>query len=440
MPCWPRPLSRFIKGHRELGWAFADQAVVSGSNFVAGIVLARILGPHSFGVFVLLWAVLLYVNTFQNPLVFQPMLSTGPQLPAPSRKAYLERLLAVQLLLALLVSLLAFLVLLVVGHLRALPDAFDTPLAFGTALLAFQLHEWQRRVYFALEKPQGAVLIDVVCYGALLIALLVAGSSASVAVSTAYWIIAASFLGGFVTGAAGCRLFPAFRHAAPAALGAWRAGRNLLGGWQAQWLGSQGVVLVTAGLLGAQSVAGMRTAWNVMGPITIIFMAIENTAPVTAARRYAEGGLTPLLKYMSTLAVMSAVVVIPILVTVSIFSQQVVRLFYGEPYVPFAPLVPWSAACMAFIFCAQQKFIFLRTMQATQPILHSAVLGAVAAILSASVAVPWFDEVGAVASLTIGAACGWAHASVAAHRLVSRIRAATPLVGGATLASRRDPA
>jgi hypothetical protein len=114
------------------------------------------------------------------------------------------------------------------------------------------------------------------------------------------------------------------------------------------------------------------------------------------------------------------------------------RILGRHSFGVFALLVAWQAALMPFIFCTQQRFIFLRTIQATQAILDSAVLGAVAAILSACVAVPWFGEVGAAASLTIGAACGWAHASIAARRLVSRICAATPLVPGAVLASRRD--
>ena len=71
-------LRNLFNRHRNARWALADQSVVSGANFVTGILLARFLGPEMFGLYVLLQAVLLYVNSFQGALIFQPMMSAAP--------------------------------------------------------------------------------------------------------------------------------------------------------------------------------------------------------------------------------------------------------------------------------------------------------------------------------------------------------------------------
>jgi O-antigen/teichoic acid export membrane protein len=98
-------LGLLINRHRHANWAFLDQSVVSGSNFLIGILLARFLGPEAFGIFVLLQSVMLYVNSFQGALIFQPMMSAAPQLVEHERRKYLQGIFAMQLILALVLGL-----------------------------------------------------------------------------------------------------------------------------------------------------------------------------------------------------------------------------------------------------------------------------------------------------------------------------------------------
>ena len=66
-------LSRFLGG-REI-WALVDQALVSGSNFLTNIVLARMVGIEAFGAFTFAWMAVLFMNGFQNALIVAPMMS-----------------------------------------------------------------------------------------------------------------------------------------------------------------------------------------------------------------------------------------------------------------------------------------------------------------------------------------------------------------------------
>src|SRR5690606_29672496 len=99
-----RILDKLINHHRNAKWAFADQAIVSGNNFLTGILLARFMGPEVFGIFVVMQSILLYANSFQGALIFQPMMSAAPQLPETEKHQYLQGVFALQLMLSLVLG------------------------------------------------------------------------------------------------------------------------------------------------------------------------------------------------------------------------------------------------------------------------------------------------------------------------------------------------
>src|SRR5947209_17340030 len=71
-----RPARRLAKD----AWAVADQALISGTNFVTMILVARGLGsPAEFGTFTLVYSALLFANILQVAMVTQPhnVLGTG---------------------------------------------------------------------------------------------------------------------------------------------------------------------------------------------------------------------------------------------------------------------------------------------------------------------------------------------------------------------------
>ena len=162
-----RRISQMIKHHRHAKWALTDQAVVSGSNFVIGILLARFLGPEAFGMFVLLQSVILYFNSFQGALIFQPMMSAAPQLSGAKKLAYLQGVFALQLALTLTLAGIIGLMALLANWL-SIKDfiSIDSNIIYAViaTLLAFQLQDWQRRYYFVQEKADSAFIIDLISH------------------------------------------------------------------------------------------------------------------------------------------------------------------------------------------------------------------------------------------------------------------------------------
>jgi O-antigen/teichoic acid export membrane protein len=65
-----------------------DQAVLSGTNFVINVLLARWLSPASYGAFAVAFAVFLFLSGFQNALILEPMSVFGPSIYADRLKIY----------------------------------------------------------------------------------------------------------------------------------------------------------------------------------------------------------------------------------------------------------------------------------------------------------------------------------------------------------------
>lgn len=425
-------LVQFISRHRHAKWALADQSVVSGSNFVTGIMLARFLGPESFGIFVLLQSVVLYFNSFQSALIFQPMMSAAPQLSDQHRSNYLQGVFALQLMLcgglSLLIGIAAWVIYAFDLHIKLGIDA-NIVAAVIAALLAFQLQDWQRRYYFVQEKAGAACFIDTISYGGQVALLGIAYVSQALDVAMTFWIIAAASFTAFIVGFLRHSLLPVFPHACAVLRDGWRTGRDYLVAWQLQWLGSQGVLMFSAGVVGAEAVGGIRAAQNIVGPINILFLAMENVVPVIAAKRYGKNGMPGLLTYIGRITALGSALLIPVLLILALFAAPIIQLLYGASYVNSASLVIWQVGSIFLQFYLRQVFFFLRTVAATGVIIRAGAIMSITAVVIAMLTVQQYHETAVMAALLSGTAAGLIYSFAAALKITRKARAksvATP--------------
>ncbi|HEY4374000.1 MAG TPA: lipopolysaccharide biosynthesis protein [Burkholderiales bacterium] len=419
-------LRGLIQRHRRTHWAVADQLLVSGCNFLTGIMLARLLGPAVFGVFVLLQAVLQYVNAFQTALIFSPMLSTAPAMEEGGRARYLRGVLALQLVLSVVMALAVY-GLGLLGGLISSAAALREPtvLALALAVFAFQMQDWLRRYYFVHQNSRAAFLNDVLSYGGQIVLLIgFALFDDDLGLTEVFGIIGATSAVAFVLGYAASRapVRPAFSDAREVLREGWRSCRDYFLGWQMQWAGTQGVLLVGAGLLGAQAAGGVRAAQNIIGPINILFQAMENVVPVAAARHYKEGGLDALSSYLWRNTAWGSALLLPVMLGLAFIAEPLMSIAYGKAYAPYAALVVWQAAAMFLQFYTRQLTYYLRTLQATGVIVQMGALIAVTSVAVAACTVGPYQETGIMLAILAGVCAGLLRAAFAARQVTRRLR------------------
>ena len=83
------------------GLAILDQGVFTGSNFVISILLARWLSPEQYGSYAVAFAIFLFILTFYQALLLEPMLVFGGSVYRNCLRGYLKALLKLHLGLSL---------------------------------------------------------------------------------------------------------------------------------------------------------------------------------------------------------------------------------------------------------------------------------------------------------------------------------------------------
>ena len=68
----PSPVLTTRHGLGSVSWGVADQMLISATNLITMILLARGLHPEAFGSFVLAYSILLFANSLQSGLITQP--------------------------------------------------------------------------------------------------------------------------------------------------------------------------------------------------------------------------------------------------------------------------------------------------------------------------------------------------------------------------------
>lgn len=387
----------WLKRHAQLNLALADQAMMSGVNFCMSLLLARHLGIHEFGRFVLGWMAVLVATSLQESLITAPMMSIGPTVPAAERRLYFSTVLCHQTVWAasafslLLAGLAGSDVLFPSWQIRDL----SAPLAVAAA--AHLLQEFVRRYLYARGRAPAAFAIDAVYYLGRLAALLCLFQLGPVNAAMALWTIAAS---------AGVSLAIGVRHYEPLHFSRASFKSVTVRHWRfARWLGASAVMfwacsnffIFSAGaMLGAWAVGAIKAAQDIMGVTNILYQGLYNVVIVGAAQRLQAGG-TPVLKaYLRQVGLLGALAVAAIGLIASAAPSAWLRLFYGEQYAGYGHLVQWYALTYLIGFLHLPLRVGLYVTENTSAVFAGYVCVAAFSMLSAYPLIHFFGLNGAM--------------------------------------------
>jgi O-antigen/teichoic acid export membrane protein len=396
-------LVSLIPKYNSVYWSLADQLLVSGCNFIVGIVLARTLGVEAFGAYVIAQMYLLYANTFQASLVVSPMMTVVPagQTPAVRRRlirGFLGFTLLVMLFTGLGVEVIAWLIGYVSPHLGVGKLALPLAAAMG----AFQLQDWVRRALYVQSDNRQVFLIDVIAYGGQLAALLGISAQIEMHPDIALWVMATCFALSAIPTIAYAKLWPDFVSTWTIIRTHWRSSRDLFTTWQLQWLGSQGVILLGTGVVGPQAAGAIRAAQNLLGPVNVLLQWMDNVVPVRAALQLKVWGRGALVTYLGRIAWVGILVLSLLALVLVLVDEPLIVFLYGEAYRPFAVLVVLQALYYLFGHGYRMVNYFHRALGNTGVLAQSSLWWAVVAVIFALMTVNWLGEQGIMLALVIG--------------------------------------
>ena len=293
-------LLNIIRRYSHINWALADQAIVSGVNFITGLLIARFLGIEEFGVFTLVWMAVLFVSSIQMAMISAPMMTIGPKQNDDERPSYYGAVVMQQVIFSTLTSLLLWIGVAYSDLVNPQWNVAHLAMPLAMALFFFQNQDFLRRLFFTEKQPLLAFISDVVSYLGRIMVLVLLFLYATLTTANVLWIIAISSALALMVGFTKIKmltfdsnqLVPVFKHH-------WVLSKWMTASAVMQWTSAQYFILAAGSLLGPVAVGALKAAQNIIGISNILFQGLENIVPANASRNFKVNGVKGLKLYLA---------------------------------------------------------------------------------------------------------------------------------------------
>jgi O-antigen/teichoic acid export membrane protein len=318
-----------------------DQALVSGGNFITGLLLGRYVAPEEFGAFVLAWTTMMIVMSIQNALFFTPMSVIGAQKDDVEGPQYFGSIFLVQVITGALLCLSIALVGFIFQAVNVIPNRY-TSLLFvvffsGIFLLS---QEFYRRLLLIKLDLRGALFNDVITNLLRISGILYLLRTGSLDAGNSLLVVGMTSSIGCVAGHVRIkhlmkitlpRIGKDFRES-------WGFGKWVLAEMLPHTLSIQGYTYLTALLIGSAATAALGASQNILNATNVLIMAYANIATPVAAKRYAQGAKA-LSQFMLKTGLLSAIPILGFYAITILFSEDVLILVYNQNYAGYGPLL-----------------------------------------------------------------------------------------------------
>ncbi len=394
-------LLKFVRTRRTQ--TLLDQALVSGSNFITGIILVRGLGLIEFGRFTVAYAILLLANSVQLSFISSPMISLGSLCATPEeRRHFVRGIFGVQIIFCAIASLLAVVGTLVYVAFRGRGLSFDFLLPFAAAVVAFLMQDWLRRYYFTVGKPFSSLWNDTISYLGQVVVLLGLWRVHQLTMNSALWSIALTSGAAFALGAVIDRLSCTRQETREAWRRSHASSVDLGIANQLQWLVYQGAMLIGASVVGAQAAGGVRATQNIIGPVNVAYQAMENIVPVKAAEEMRRGGIDRAAAFLFRFGATGFVALLIFFSAAALFSRQFLTFFYGRQLHAYAGVLNLQMLYFLLTWPIRQVSFLYRTINSTRPILIASIIAAAVSLSLVYPAVRGFGTMGIMLAAVAG--------------------------------------
>jgi len=392
------------------GLAIVDQGLISGSNFLLGILLARWLVPEQYGAYALAFSLFLLLSFLYHSMLLEPMAVFSGSAYHKSLRGYLRALVWIHLAITALTIVclggaagIAFLR----GEGNGLPGALLGVTIASPCILLFWL---ARRAYYMELSPARAATGAFVYCVLLVSGLFLLYRKGLLSPLTAYELMAT---GALVTATylfVNLRKVLSSEEPGPTAREAWSKhwgyGRWALASALATWIPYYMYYPLLSMWFGMAPAGQLRALMNLALPLEQSFTALSCLFLPYAARLWdAEGakGSSMINRRLTLLFTVGAVVYWAAMVPL---KTQVFHLLYGGKYLEVAYLIPLVALETTLWSAAFGPTIVLRAMEAPQLVFQARMA---ASALSLVVGLPltfkyglWGCVVGIVVTNAVG--------------------------------------
>lgn len=394
-------MKRYLINSR-LNLTLADQSLVSATNFLIGVILARYLGVEAFGIFTLLWMIVLFVQSLQMALIISPMMTIGPILKELDQANYYRALSTHQIIFSTLTACLLFLSLLILNFTYKDWNLIDYALPLSITLFLSQNQDFIRRVLFIKGRTLSAFALDLLAYGFRLVILLYIFQAGYLSIINTFWAISLSLFISILLGIN--HLYKPTTDLLvikDAYSRNWNTSKWLLGSALMQWTSGNYFIISAGVILGPISVGILRAIGNLIGITNIIFLGLENIIPAAASKVLRVSGVLNFRLYLTNILIFGGLAMLGILFGLTLFAEQLIGLLYGTEYSGNQYILIWYCISTMIQFINLPLVFGLRSFENTKPIFISYLVTTMFSVVSAYFLITQFSELGVLYGVVV---------------------------------------
>ena len=381
-----------LRKNSQMNWALIDQALVSGSNFITGIILARFLGLESYGIFTLAWMVILFFNSLQLASVVQPMMSLAPKYENKERQAFYGSMCFIQLIWIGLYIGALLVALLIKEHVEFFNQLSNYFVPIFFLLVTSQLQDFFRRYLFSIGNSQLSFTCDAISYLGRIILFIalyyleylsIVNAFVCITIANTFSVIVSLKAKKGIKLKHGKHIFFIKEN--------YHFSKWLFGSALMQWTTGNYFFVVAGVVLGPVAVGAVKACQNIIGITHILFQALENFIPGMATRSFGEGKKS-FIAFLAKLTVRGGLVTGILIFFVAYFSEQLLELFYGLEYSSYYYLLYWLGALYILTYLSMPIRTGLRTLEKNRSIFVGYLIATLFSLVTAK---PLIDSFGA---------------------------------------------
>jgi O-antigen/teichoic acid export membrane protein len=416
--------ARWLAWLKKGSLALLDQGLVSGSNFLVAILLARWLTRDEYGAYAMGFSIFILLYGFHNAFLLEPMSVFGPESYTSCLSAYVKKLLGFHFALALILALL------VVAGIIVLP-LFTSDHALTSALwgvcvaVPLILFYWIcRRAAYLRFAPGLAVMGSATyCVAVLALSLVLKWRPSpfmgfivqSLAAIPAALLLLRPLKFGSDTQPGPSNQEVLREH--------WRYGRWVMGSTLVTWIPGYGYYVLVGMLLPMQDVAALRALRNLTEPCYRAMAAIILLVLPWASSRYSEGGGRGLQRRAFQLNLLFGGSALVYFAALCLFGDKIMSLLYAGRYNGSSHLLLLATVPVVLIAASLGSEVAVQVMQAPSEVFFAyGVSGGLTLLLGIAFTRYWGLRGGLISILVSSAAVR----VVLTYRCQKRLRAVAP--------------
>lgn len=344
--------------------------MVSGTNFITSVLLARWLVPAQYGLYALMLSFVYVLASVQQALVIQPMRVFGGTIYKADQREYFGNLILGSIAIGGLVALLFG----ALGFAWSWFEKGETPYALagaGLAILGVMLFWLGRNASYITSGPKAASACDALYVVITLAGLWALRVSGNVSIFSVLVLLGVCSL--VTAGLLFSRLRPRFTYAGVSRFGEqwgrhWRFGK-----WEltSTGIGSVNRIAIygaSGALLGMTETGALRALMNLTLPAQQFVNAINRLAVPRLSETFASGGARATRKAVWRIGLLFAALGLLGWMAATVFRHEIFRLLYGGAYSEYADYLPPLMLAIVALLVSGMFEAGLRAIRAPQAI------------------------------------------------------------------------